>query len=116
MKNTIENAEAFVLEAVNAEDGGKPDAIWIDDVYEMLVKYANSVRPEVVVPSEERMNDLAQAFDELPKTKESKDTWECAAFKKGSRMTLSELRRLNPTLTFTELNHTAPTGDKSDEG
>ena len=75
-----------------------------------------SVRPEVVVPSEERMNDLAQAFDELPKTKESKDTWECAAFKKGSRMTLSELRRLNPAMTFTELNHTAPTGDKSDEG
>ena len=102
MKNTIENAEAFVLEAVNAEDGGKPDAIWIDDVYEMLVKYANSVRPEVVVPKRKKVI----IYDD--------------DFKQGRRFGFNdyddELRRLNPTMTFTELNHTAPTGDKSDEG
>lgn len=105
-------------ENTNYHDTSKPPEILCNECGEYFFASAtiNSVRPEVVVPSEERMNDLAQAFDELPKTKESKDTWECAAFKKGSRMTLSELRRLNPTLTFTELNHTAPTGDKSDEG
>ena len=112
MENTLENAIAFYLERKSST----LTPFITKSIAQIMVDYHKSVRPEVVVPSEERMNDLAQAFDELPKTKESKDTWECAAFKKGSRMTLSELRRLNQTLTFTELNHTAPTGDKSDEG
>lgn len=119
MENTLESAKAFLKQnEVYSEYHVVCDKLPEESkqVSGLLVAYAKSVRPEVVVPSEERMNDLAQAFDELPKTKESKDTWECAAFKKGSRMTLSELRRLNPTLTFTELNHTAPTGYKPDEG
>ena len=92
MENTIENAEAFVLEAVNAEDGGKPDAIWIDDVYEMLVKYANSVRPEVVVPSEE---DKRRIYISMGMNGSFGHVWSAC---------IKEIKRLNQTLTFTE-NH-----------
>ncbi len=57
-----------------------------------------SVRPEVVVPSEEWIN----GFKEEGRV--------------ASNWTIDKIKSLNPTLTFTELNHTAPTGDKSDEG
>ena len=52
-----------------------------------FVAYANSVRQRVVVPSEEWIN----GFKEEGRV--------------ASNMTISKLKSLNPTLTFTELNH-----------
>lgn len=55
--------------------------------FQMMVAYANSVRPEVVVPSEEWIN----GFKEEGRV--------------ASNMTISKLKSINPTMTFTELNH-----------
>ena len=54
-----------------------------------FVAYANSVRPEVVVPSERWIS----GFDRYYSRPSVMDT-------------IEEIKRLNPTLTFTELNHT----------
>ena len=50
----------------------------------LLVAYAKSVRPEVVVPSE-------------------KDSW--FAYGKAWNDCIESIKSLNPTMTFTELNH-----------
>ena len=99
MGNTIENAIAFYLERKSST----LTPFITKSIAQIMVDYHNSVRPEVVVPSEKIYNDYIDDF------------LECAV-KNGFNECLSELRRLNPTMTFTELNHTAPTGDKSDEG
>ena len=92
-------------ENTNYHDPSKPPEILCNECGEYFFASAtiNSVRPEVVVPSEKIYNDYIDDF------------LECAV-KNGFNECLSELRRLNPTMTFTELNHTAPTGDKSDKG
>ena len=99
MENTIESAKDFLTKYRDE----RTHPVSVDYFAEMMTAYAASVRPEVVVPSEKIYNDYIDDF------------LECAV-KNGFNECLSELRRLNPTLTFTELNHTAPTGDKSDEG
>ena len=92
-------------ENTNYHDTSKPPEILCNECGEYFFASATikSVRPEVVVPSEKIYNDYIDDF------------LECAV-KNGFNECLSELRRLNPTMTFTELNHTAPTGDKPDEG
>ena len=57
-----------------------------------FVAYANSVRPEVVVPSEKEEGEWHQSYNDGKKA--------------GWNECLSEIKSLNPTLTFTELNHT----------
>ena len=109
MENTIQSAKDFLSKQdlsgkIEHEGVGQYSMTFdVDKLASILVAYHNSVRPEVVVPSEKIYNDYIDDF------------LECAV-KNGFNECLSELRRLNPTLTFTELNHTAPTGDKSDEG
>ena len=91
-------------ENTNYHDTSKPPEILCNECGEYFFASAtiNSVRPEVVVPKRKKVI----IYDD--------------DFKQGRRFGFNdyddELRRLNPTLTFTELNHTAPTGDKSDEG
>ena len=93
MENTIQDAEHFVT-FYQDQDGNS----FIGNrlfVARMLREYAkqltisnhNSVRPEVVVPSEEWIN----GFKEEGRV--------------ASNMTISKLKSLNPTMTFTELNH-----------
>jgi hypothetical protein len=120
MENTIESAKAFLKQnEVYSEYHVVCDKLPEESkqVSGLLVAYAKSVRPEVVVPSDElicemicgmvfiRGVDLDNYIDEFKNDRSGLYD-----------SLLSELRRLNPTLTFTELNHTAPTGDKSDEG
>ena len=91
-------------ENTNYHDTSKPPEILCNECGEYFFASATikSVRPEVVVPKRKKVI----IYDD--------------DFKQGRRFGFNdyddELRRLNPTLTFTELNHTAPTGDKSDEG
>ena len=94
MENTLENAQAFMLKTNRSNQD-------ITNI-EMMVAYAASLRTEVVVPSEKEYHRFGDDVGDM-----HVKTW---------NQVLSELRRLNPTMTFTELNHTAPTGDKSDEG
>ena len=98
MENTIENAIAFYLERRSST----LTPFITKSIAQIMVDYHNSVRPEVVVPKQKKVI----IYDD--------------DFKQGRRFGFNdyddELRRLNPTMTFTELNHTAPTGDKSDEG
>ena len=84
MENTIENATAFLDEL--------SDAFPKMRFSQAMVEYAASVRPEVVVPSEKIHNEYIDDNSE----------W---AEKNGWNACLSELRRLNPTIAFTELNH-----------
>ena len=91
-------------ENTNYHDTSKPPEILCNECGEYFFASAtiNSVRPEVVVPKRKKVI----IYDD--------------DFKQGRRFGFNdyddELRRLNPTLTFTELNHTAPTGYKPDEG
>ena len=91
-------------ENTNYHDTSKPPEILCNECGEYFFASATikSVRPEVVVPKRKKVI----IYDD--------------DFKQGRRFGFNdyddELRRLNPTMTFTELNHTAPTGDKSDEG
>ena len=77
MVNTLENAYNFMV-----QDDGKSKSM-----PELLFAYANSVRTEVVVPSEAWIN----GFKEDGRV--------------ASTMTIEKLKSLNPSLTFTELNH-----------
>ena len=86
MENTLDNAKAFTQTCDLFTEKG------ISSWYDVMVAYAASVRPEVVVPSEKIYNDYIDDF------------LECAV-KNGFNECLSELRRLNPTMTFTELNN-----------
>lgn len=98
MENTIENATAFLDEL--------SDAFPKMRFSQAMVEYAASVRPEVVVPSDElicemicgmvfiRGVDLDNYIDEFKNDRSGLYD-----------SLLSELRRLNPTMTFTELNH-----------
>jgi dTDP-4-dehydrorhamnose reductase len=83
MENTLENAKACMLKTNRSNQD-------ITNI-EMMVAYAASVRPDVVVPSEKIHNEYIDDNSE----------W---AEKNGWNACLSELRRLNQTLTFTE-NH-----------
>ena len=76
-------------ENTNYHDTSKPPEILCNECGEYFFASAtiNSVRPEVVVPSEEWIN----GFKEEGRV--------------ASNMTISKLKSLNPTLTFTELNH-----------
>ena len=98
MENTLENAIAFYLERKSST----LTPFITKSIAQIMVDYHNSVRPEVVVPKRKKVI----IYDD--------------DFKQGRRFGFNdyddELRRLNPTLTFTELNHTAPTGYKPDEG
>ena len=91
-------------ENTNYHDTSKPPEILCNECGEYFFASATikSVRPEVVVPKRKKVI----IYDD--------------DFKQGRRFGFNdyddELRRLNPTMTFTELNHTAPTGDKSDKG
>lgn len=76
-------------ENTNYHDTSKPPEILCNECGEYFFASAtiNSVRPEVVVPSEEWIN----GFKEEGRV--------------ASNMTISKLKSLNPTMTFTELNH-----------
>ena len=76
-------------ENTNYHDTSKPPEILCNECGEYFFASAtiNSVRPEVVVPSEEWIN----GFKEEGRV--------------ASNMTISKLKSINPTLTFTELNH-----------
>ena len=90
MENTIENAMSFLLNAKNASQYEEANDEVTDrwSVFTSIMhRYASSVRPEVVVPSEEWIN----GFKEEGRV--------------ASNMTISKLKSINPTLTFTELNH-----------
>ena len=82
MENTIENATAFLDEL--------SDAFPKMRFSQAMVEYAASVRPEVVVPSEK---DFMNAYNIN------------AYYGNVYEFMLSELKHLNPTLAFTELNH-----------
>ena len=86
MKNTIENAKAFLTKYRDE----RTHPVSVDYFAEMMTAYANSVRPEVVVPKRKKVI----IYDD--------------DFKQGRRFGFNdyddELRRLNQTLTFTE-NH-----------
>ena len=84
MENTLENAIAFYLERKSST----LTPFITKSIAQIMVDYHKSVRPEVVVPSEEWIN----GFKEEGRV--------------ASNMTISKLKSLNPTLTFTELNHT----------
>ncbi len=83
MENTLENAIAFYLERKSST----LTPFITKSIAQIMVDYHKSVRPEVVVPSEEWIN----GFKEEGRV--------------ASNMTISKLKSLNPTLTFTELNH-----------
>ncbi len=84
MENTLENAIAFYLERKSST----LTPFITKSIAQIMVDYHKSVRPEVVVPSEEWIN----GFKEEGRV--------------ASNMTISKLKSLNPTMTFTELNHT----------
>ena len=79
MENTLENAIQFMNDRYG------------QDIEDILIAYASSVRPVVVLPSE-------REFDFDPWTN-------------GWNKCIDELRHLNPDLIFTS---PATTGDKSD--
>ena len=88
MENTIESAKDFLTKYRDE----RTHPVSVDYFAEMMTAYANSVRPEVVVPKRKKVI----IYDD--------------DFKQGRRFGFNdyddELRRLNPTMTFTELNHT----------
>ena len=103
MENTLENAIDFADEFVgsNVQLGYKPTT----KIPEMLVAYAASVRPEVVVPSEEEIGAESnkangyQGHDSIPNGKH-------VAFNYGFFLGAKwAIKRLNTDMTFTELNH-----------
>ena len=94
MENTIENATAFLDEL--------SDAFPKMRFSQAMVEYAASVRPEVVVPKKIEID-----YDEPVYYRKKAE---------NHNMLIDKIKHLNPTLTFTELNQAAPTGDKSDEG
>lgn len=81
MENTIENAQDF-FEAALEKWRDSPSLHF--DHARCAFEYAASVRPEVVVPSE-------------------KDSW--FAYGKAWNDCIESIKSLNPTMTFTELNH-----------
>ncbi len=91
MGNTIQSAKDFLTKYRDE----RTHPVSVDYFAEMMVAYSNSVHHEVVVPSEKKDRNDYEA---------------------GWNRCLDVIKDINPTLTFTELNHTAPTGDKSDEG
>lgn len=80
MENTIENAIAFYLERKSST----LTPFITKSIAQIMVDYHNSVRPEVVVPSE-------------------KDSW--FAYGKAWNDCIESIKSLNPTISFTELNH-----------
>ena len=60
-----------------------------------------SVRPEVVVPKKREIN-----YDDPIMFQKKDETWNICIYR---------IKSLNQILSFTELNHNAPTGDKSDD-
>ena len=96
MENTIESAKAFLKQnEVYSEYHVVCDKLPEESkqVSGLLVAYAKSVRPDVVVPSEKEVKSDLIYHSYL----DGKN--------KGWNECLSELRHLNPTMTFTELNH-----------
>ena len=87
MENTIESAKAFLKQnEVYSEYHVVCDKLPEESkqVSGLLVAYAKSVRPEVVVPSEKKDRNDYEA---------------------GWNRCLDVIKDLNPTMTFTELNH-----------
>ena len=82
-------------ENTNYHDPSKPPEILCNECGEYFFASAtiNSVRPDVVVPSEKEVKSDLIYHSYL----DGKN--------KGWNECLSELRRLNPTIAFTELNH-----------
>jgi hypothetical protein len=87
MKNTLESAIAFIKSRPHYK-AAIADPIIVDQAAKDLFAYAASVRPEVVVPSERWIS----GFDRYYSRPSVMDT-------------IEEINRLNPTMTFTELNH-----------
>ena len=88
MKNTIENAKAFLTKYRDE----RTHPVSVDYFAEMMTAYANSVRPEVVVPKKREIN-----YDDPIMFQKKDETW---------NICIDRIKSLNPTLTFTELNHT----------
>ena len=88
MKNTIENAKAFLTKYRDE----RTHPVSVDYFAEMMTAYANSVRPEVVVPSEE---DKRRIYISMGMNGSFGHVWSAC---------IKEIKRLNQTLTFTE-NH-----------
>ncbi len=89
MENTLENAIAFYLERKSST----LTPFITKSIAQIMVDYHKSVRPDVVVPSEKEVKSDLIYHSYL----DGKN--------KGWNECLSELRRLNPTIAFTELNH-----------
>ena len=86
MKNTIENAKAFITKYRDE----RTHPVSVDYFAEMMTAYAASVRPDVVVPSENEAPKDADFFD--------------VGYEYGYNDCIKVFKRLNQTLTFTE-NH-----------
>ena len=80
MENTLENAIDLYLERKSTT----LTPFITKSIAQIMVDYHNSVRPEVVVPSEKKDRNDYEA---------------------GWNRCLDVIKDLNPTLTFTELNH-----------
>ncbi len=96
-------------ENTNYHDTSKPPEILCNECGEYFFASAtiNSVRPEVVVPSEEKIINSCPDFYKITNGDFGNvaTTMMEEAFIAGGKWTKTELKRLNPALTFTELNH-----------
>ena len=80
-------------ENTNYHDTSKPPEILCNECGEYFFASAtiNSVRPEVVVPKKREIN-----YDDPIMFQKKDETW---------NICIDRIKSLNPTLTFTELNH-----------
>ena len=92
MENTIYSAKKFI-ESTNQDILELAQRGKFVEIQKMFVAYANSVRPEVVVPSEKEMNEAYIRC--LPN----------GYWGNGWKAYENTFKSLNPTMTFTELNH-----------
>ena len=90
MENTIENAKAFLIKYRDE----RTHPVSVDYFAEMMVAYAASVSPKLVLPSDEdKQNAYLNMYPEMEESDGFDDgfieAWEAYE---------SELRRLNPSL------------------
>ena len=96
MENTIQSAKEFSKSFKTSRLALTPsdESGWV----ECMVAYASSVRPVVVLPSEEEGGCIA--LDLVPDLEENEQAFFIAGFQTCIRWLNN-----NPDLTFTELNH-----------
>jgi len=103
MENTLENAIAFYLERKSST----LTPFITKSIAQIMVDYHNSVRPEVVVPSEKEI--IKKSFHVWPVTQSSYHERIRVRYRENYRndfnLFMDRLKELNPTMTFTELNN-----------